>query len=194
MRSNKLKIINLYGAAGTGKSGIRGGLFFLMKSRHQSVEEVSEYAKYLVLADAKWQLTHEQSYIFSQQHHGLLLCERNGLEYAITDSPLHLCPFYSQINPQPEDYSTFEPLVDEAYSRYENINIFLSRDLSKPGAHFDETGRVHSRDDNPIIETKMRDYLARKGIPYLDAEVNSQTPWFILDTLLPQYFANKSSQ
>lgn len=194
MRSNKLKVINLFGAPGTGKSGVRGGLFFLMKARHLRVEEVSEYAKYLVLNDTKWQLTHEQSFIFSQQHHGLLICERNNFDYAVTDSPLHLCPFYGQRNPQPEDYPGFEPLVDEAYARYENINIFLTRNLSAKNTPFDSIGREHSREDNPIIEHEMRTYLKKKGISYFDAEVNLETPWYILDKLLPLYLKSKSSK
>lgn len=176
-RSSKLKVVNLYGAPGVGKSGARGGIFWLMKAHHLSVEEVSEYAKYLVLSGRRWQLKEEQVYLFSKQHHKQLIVERTGYEFAVTDSPLQLCQFYA-----PDGYyRNFGPLVDEAYDRFENINFFLSRDLNS--GEFEDRGREHSRAQAMEVEERMREYLARKHITCKDIPVNLQTPWKILDEL-----------
>ncbi len=182
MQARKLKVINLFGAPGRGKSSVRSGLFWLMKSHHMSVEEVSEYAKYLVLTGRTWQLTEEQLYLFSKQHHKQLIIERSGYEYAATDSPLQLCSFYA-----PDTYfRTFEALVDEAMAGFENINFFLTRDIESDAADaFEERGRNHDREASIRVEGEMREFLARKGIGYQDMTVDLLTPWRILEAIAP---------
>jgi hypothetical protein len=178
--SPKLKVINLFGAPGMGKSAVRSGVFWLMKSIHMSVEEVSEYAKYLVLSDRQWQLTEEQLYLFSKQLHKQHVVGRSGYEYAVTDSPIQLCPYYA-----PSTYfKTFGPLVDEAFDSFENINFFLSRDLSGP-AVFENRGRRHDRSGAIAEEARMKQFLADKGIPYTELPVDMFTPWRILETIAP---------
>ena len=66
---SKLKVINLFGAPGVGKSTIAAGLFYFMKTAGESVEHVTEYAKYLVLTDRVQQLEDEQLYLLAKQHH-----------------------------------------------------------------------------------------------------------------------------
>jgi len=43
-----MKVINLFGGPGCGKSTAAAGLFHLMKSNHMSVELVNEFAKEIV--------------------------------------------------------------------------------------------------------------------------------------------------
>lgn len=176
----KLKVINLFGAPGMGKSSVRSGVFWLMKSLHMSVEEVSEYAKYLVLTDRKWQLTEEQLYLFSKQLHKQHVVRRNGYEYAVTDSPIQLCPYYAPAT----YYKTFGPLVDEAFDSFENINFFLSRDLGA-SAVFEDRGRMHDRKAALQEETRMKQFLADKGIVCTELPVDMFTPWRILELLAP---------
>lgn len=177
----RLKVINLFGAPGVGKSAVRSGVFWLMKSHHMSVEEVSEYAKYLVLSGRTWQLKEEQVYLFSKQHHKQLIVQRTGYEYAVTDSPLQLCPFYA-----PEGYyETFPAFVDEVYERFENINFFLTRDMRGDGTAFEERGRVQDLEQALAVEHKMRAFLAAKNIAYTDVPVDLFTPWRVLEHLHP---------
>lgn len=179
--SRRLKVINLFGAPGVGKSAVRSGVFWLMKSHHLSVEEVSEYAKYLLLSGRKWQLTEEQVYLFAKQHHKQLVIERTGYEYAVTDSPLHLCPFYA-----PEGYlAAFPALVDEAYTRFENINFFLTRQLEDENCVFENRGRAHDRLASAEKEQELRAFLQQKNIVCQDMPVDLLTPWRILDHLHP---------
>lgn len=179
--AKKLTVINLFGAPGMGKSSVRSGIFWLMKAHHLSVEEVSEYAKYLVLSGRTWQLKEEQVYLFSKQHHKQLIIERTGYEFAVTDSPLQLCSFYA-----PETYyPSFLGLVDEAYDHFHNINFFVTRDLSADDALFEERGRTHDKLMALRVEYEMRDFLARKSIRYTDLTLDLSTPWHVLEALRP---------
>lgn len=178
-RDTKLKVVNLFGAPGIGKSGIRSGVFWLMKACHMSVEEVSEYAKYLVLTGRTWQLNEEQLYLFSKQLHKQNIVARNGYDFAVTDSPLQLSAFYA-----PKDYYTqFEPLVQEAFDRFENINFFLTRNLEEEP--FEERGRMHKREDCVRVEMEQREFLAKKGITCVDLPVDMLTIWHIVQHIAP---------
>ena len=179
-RPAKLKVINLFGAPGRGKSSVRSGLFWLMKSCHMSVEEVSEYAKYLVLTGRTWQLNEEQLYLFSKQLHKQNIINRNGYEFAATDSPLQLSAFYAP----PGYYNHFEHIVDEAYDRFDNINFFLTRDLDAGGS-FEDRGRMHDKEGSIRVENEMREFLAKKGISYTDLPVDMLTPWHIMEHVAP---------
>lgn len=170
-----LKVINLFGAPGTGKSATRSGLFWLMKVKGMSVEEVSEYAKYLVLAGRQWQLNCDQLYILAKQHHKLLILE-GQYQFAVTDSPLMLASYYSGSNtPQ-----RFHGMCMEYFQRFENINFFLTRDLTREDAEFEETGRNHNREDAIRIEQEQKEFLDKKGISWIDLEIDHAAPWEIL--------------
>lgn len=174
----KLKVINLFGPPGVGKSSVRSGVFWLMKSYGLSVEEVSEYAKYLVLRRCEWQLREEQLYLLAQQHHKQFIL-RGRYEYAVTDSPLALCDFYSP----PGKFASFSALINDLTDTFENINFYLTRDLVN--GHFEEEGRMHDRQAALRVDAQMRKYLAERRISYIEMPIDLLTPWRILDHLLP---------
>lgn len=177
----KLKVINLFGAPGRGKSSVRSGVFWLMKSHHLSVEEVSEYAKYLVLTERYWQLKEEQLYLFSKQHHKQLIIERAGYEFAVTDSPLQLCAFYA-----PQDYYYhFDGLVDEINEHFENINFFLTRDVEADPENFENRGRYHDLKASIEVEQRMLEFLSKKNIQFETVNVDIFTPWRIVEKVKP---------
>jgi hypothetical protein len=177
----KLQVINLFGAPGRGKSSVRSGVFWLMKSHHLSVEEVSEYAKYLVLTERHWQLKEEQLYLFSKQHHKQLIIERAGYEYAVTDSPLQLCAFYAPSG----YYSYFDKLVNEMDGHFENINFFLTRDVESEPENFENRGRYHDLRASIEVEKRMLDFLDKKNIRFEMVNVDIFTPWRILEKIRP---------
>lgn len=174
----KLKVINLFGPPGVGKSSVRSGVFWLMKSHGLSVEEVSEYAKYLVLRRCEWQLKEEQLYLLAQQHHKQLIL-RGRYEYAVTDSPLALCDFYAP----PGKLASFSALVDDLSNTFENINFYLTRDLAS--GEFEETGRIHSRAASLRLDAQMREYLAERNVRYVEMPIDLLTPWRIVEYLRP---------
>ena len=61
------KIINLYGAPGSGKSTIASGLFFHMKMAGLNVELASEYIKSKVFEENPYPFK-DQLYCFAKQH------------------------------------------------------------------------------------------------------------------------------
>jgi hypothetical protein len=149
-----------------------------MKGYHLSVEEVSEYAKYIVLTGRTWQFERDQLYLFAKQHHKQLILS-GQYEYAVTDSPLSLCAFYA-----PETYlSGFFPLVEQARDSFENINFYLTRDLASE--HFEDTGRVHNRQASIRVDAELREYLARHQIPFQEMPLDRLTPWRIVDAIKP---------
>ena len=173
-----LKMINLFGAPGVGKSATRSGVFWLMKTLHLSVEEVSEYAKYLVLTGRTWQLREEQLYLFAKQHHKQMIL-RGKYEYGVTDSPLALATFYSP----PSYLPGFFAMAKDAWDQFDNINFYLTRDLAND--HFEDTGRVHDREASLRVDGEMREYLARQGIGYQEMAIDLLTPWRIVNALVP---------
>lgn len=178
MSEPKLKVINLFGPPGVGKSSVRSGVFWLMKSYGLSVEEVSEYAKYLVLRRCEWQLREEQLYLLAQQHHKQLIL-RGQYEYAVTDSPLALCDFYAP----PGKFASFSALIADLTDTFENINFYLTRDIEH--GPFENSGRVHDRKAALEIDARMRQYLADRGISYIEMPIDLLTPWRILDHIKP---------
>ena len=179
-RIPKLVVVNLFGAPGRGKSTVRAGMFWLMKTLGMSVEEISEYAKYLTLKNSLWQLKEEQLHVFSHQHHHQLLVERNGYRFAITDSPLHLSAFYGSEH----NYPGLQTLIDQAYARFDNRNFFLTR--AQASNAFETKGRAHDQAASEALEPKMRRYLRERNLPFQEMAIDHLTPWRLLRAVAPE--------
>lgn len=116
-----MRVINLYGGPGTGKSTTAAGLFFMLKQRGMKAELVTEYAKDLTYErrDLSNQLA-----IFSEQERRMHRLKGSGVEYVVTDSPLLLSRVYAKgIYCGPE----FEGLVQYLSDTYNNYNVLLER-------------------------------------------------------------------
>jgi hypothetical protein len=174
----RLKVINLFGPPGVGKSATRGGVFWLMKSHHQSIEEVTEFAKYLVLTNQGWRLRDEQVFCLAEQTHRQLIL-RGQYEYAITDSPLILQPFYANAAQRP----ALLELALQSHHEFDNTNFYLSRNFTD--AAFETNGRRHSQSEAERIDGECREYLQALSIPVQDVAVDALAPWHIVDALLP---------
>lgn len=89
-------VINLYGAAGTGKSTTAAGLFHLIRHyTNTNCELVTEFATDLCFEQAKPMLQ-DQIYLVGNQYHRLWRLRQLGVEVAITDSPLGIALIYAQ--------------------------------------------------------------------------------------------------
>lgn len=143
-----MKVINLWGSPGSGKSTAAAGLFYKMKMSNYNVELISEFAK-----DVTWEghsnLFLDQLYIFSQQNRKLERL-RGQVDYAINDSPLLM-----QLAYKPEDYyERFGDLVKEVWDSYDNINFLLQR--THP---YRQAGRWHNESQAAEVEREIRDVL-----------------------------------
>lgn len=174
-RKGPLKVINLFGAPGVGKSGTRAGVFWLMKTKQMSVEEVSEYAKFLVLSGRRWQLERDQLSVLANQHHKMLILDQ-VYDFAVTDSPLMLASFYAP----PGTPKSFGAVCEEYAAQYANVNFFLTRDLSRD---FESEGRVHGREDSIRIEGEQKEFLASRGCDWFDLPIDDVAPWALLERL-----------
>lgn len=152
-----MKVINLYGQPSAGKSTTAAGLFHKMKLQGINCELVTEYAKDMVWREMPSKAFTDQLYITAKQHHRLFRL-KDKVDYAITDSPLLLGLAYADQNYFP----SFEPLVKEIYSSFDNINIFLQR--TKP---YNPIGRNQTEQEADAISATILDILGRNKIPFM---------------------------
>lgn len=179
----KLKIINLFGAAGIGKSSVRSGVYWLMNSLGYSIQEVDEYAKYLELTNQRDILRNQQSIVLAHQHNKQVIL-KGKYEFAVTDSPLHLCGYYAsrgyvglQENPP---MPHFNEVIMHSYQEFENINFYLTRDLSK---NFQEAGRSQKVEDSLRDQALIKEYLLSQGLSFFEIEVSLLSPFQIYNKI-----------
>lgn len=160
-----MKVINLYGAPGAGKSTTASGLFYEMKKHWVEAEYIQEYAKELVWAGSSHMLS-QQNYIFAEQEHRLDRL-RSKVQVAISDSPLLLSSFYAPITyPQ-----SFHQSVFDFFHSYDNINIFVKR-----SHEYSERGRVQNAAESDIIASRMQEFLQNNNIPFVVITASDASP------------------
>lgn len=163
-----MKVINIFGGPGAGKSTTAAGLFFEMKKQQLEVELVTEYAK-----DMTWEkranVLSDQLYILAKQNRRLVRLD-GQVDWVITDSPLLLGLVYQK----PEYYRMFEPFVMEVFNSYDNHSFLLSRDFEYQAA-----GRNQTAEQAIGVDQDIKELLNRKQVSYQqvtnDPEVNRIT-------------------
>ena len=120
-----MKIISIFGGPGVGKTTTAEELSAKLKRKHISCEYVSEFAKGLTFDKSFGQLEN-QIYVFGNQHHWLLRASAHKPDYIITDAPLFNSIVYSG---KGEDHKHFHNHVMHEFNRYENINIYIDREI-----------------------------------------------------------------
>lgn len=154
-----MKVINLFGGPGAGKSTFAAELFVALKKQQKDVELVTEYAKDMVW-EGRDNILADQLYILAKQNRKLSRLLDKGVEYAISDSPLPLGIIY--------DKSTLKHLPKltlEVFKSYTNLNFFLGRREEVP---YRECGRVQKTLEEAVaVDFKIRDFLEETGIQYV---------------------------
>ena len=160
-----MKVINLFGGPGSGKSTTAAGLFYKMKMDGINVELVTEYAKELAYDGTLELMLDRQEVIFAEQNQRLHRL-RDKVDFAIIDSPLLLSHIYPEMNQQQRGVNgwpaleAFQQLVLAVIDTYDNKNIFLNR-----AADFQEYGREHSLDESREIDQAIKATLMRHNLP-----------------------------
>jgi tRNA uridine 5-carbamoylmethylation protein Kti12 len=157
-----MKVINLFGSPGTGKSTTAAGLFFLMKTAGLSVELISEYAKQMVW-DERSRMFQDQIYLTAKQNHKQDML-RGKVDYCITDSPLLLGLHYAA----PDYYPSYRVLLKEIWNSYENINFFLTR--VKP---YVAVGRNQNEEESNRISLGIVDMLNHYRVDLVKLDITS---------------------
>lgn len=176
-----MKVINLFGGPGSGKSTTAAGLFYHMKLRGQSVDLVTEYAKELVWEGRLEDMLDKQEDIFVEQQRRIRRL-RDNVDYAIVDSPLLLSYVYPKMNqvqkgvndwPAIEEFLNFVVAVNNTYN---NTNIFLNRP-----SKFEENGRDHDLEQSEAIDNAIKGALHELNEPFFTLPTNNMTVEMLLD-------------
>jgi nicotinamide riboside kinase len=146
------KIINFFGAPGTGKSTLAADLFSTMKKAKESVELITEYAKDLTWSKRKEELKN-QVYVFGKQLNRIMNVY-GQVEFIVTDSPILLSKIYHTTMFFPNS-EFFPGVVDDVFNKFYNINFLVTSDYT----FYDPNGRnqspVESKKIGEIIEQTL---------------------------------------
>jgi nicotinamide riboside kinase len=137
-----MKVINLFGGPGVGKSSIASDIFRILKSKHCNCEKVDEFAKGLVW-DNNLKALKNQIYIFGNQHY-LIDRLRDQVDVVITDGALFTSIIYATVyrSISEEDDLAFRNLVYNEFKKFNNINFYIERETvyQSVGRYQDERG------------------------------------------------------
>ena len=147
-----MRVINLFGGPGTGKSTTAAALFALMKREGYNVELVTEFAKDLVWTERNKELN-DEVYIFGKMYHKLWRL-RDKVDYVIIDSPLPTCLYYDN-----ERIDHFKDFVLSAFHTFKNINFLLKRKFK-----YQCEGRVQTEEEADMVDKDIRSMLERDNI------------------------------
>lgn len=140
-----MKVINLFGGPGVGKSTVAADLFAMMKREGHNVELVNEYAKE-VTWEGHFSYLDDEFYILAHQNRRLVRL-KDKVDFVITDSPILLGLAYTPSNYYPQYFSKF---IHEVWNSYDNINIVLQREFKK----YIEAGR-NQKYEEALVKDKM---------------------------------------
>lgn len=169
--------INLFGGPGLGKSTTAAGLFYRMKTDNYKVEFIPEYAKELTYGNDYTKLA-DQLHILGEQHHRLF--RLNGkVDYVIHDSPFVMGVVYLQEDPHlPKEL--YEKLMVTMFKSYNNINIFLNRNLDK---EYQAYGRSQTFEQAIEKDFEIKAMLDKSNIPYYEIKSHENTIENILELI-----------
>lgn len=153
-----MKLINLYGGPGTGKSTTSAIIFAKLKQLGYNAELVPEFAK-----DLTWHNRHatlqDQLYILGKQHHRIFML-KDQVEYIVTDSPLMLSVYYNHLT-RANMPKSFDQLVYDLWDSYDSIDVFLER-----SKEYNPSGRNQTEDEAHKIDRELRELLEHEAIPF----------------------------
>ena len=155
-----MKVINLFGGPGVGKSTIGQEVFVQLKKKHCNCEWVGEFAKDLVW-DESFKSLENQIYIFGVQNHRLSRL-KSKIDVAITDAPFINGIIYSKVyNPLDSSNKFFHQLIHNEYLKYHNINVFIERETT-----YQKIGRYQDEANAKLVDAQIIKTLEEFVIPF----------------------------
>lgn len=170
-----MKLINLYGGPGTGKSTTAAQIFAELKKRQFNAELVTEFAKDLTWHERQKTLT-DQFYIAGKQHHKIFMLQ-DQVDYIVTDSPILLGLYYNQLSPNPMPQS-FNTLLLDLWAKYDSIDILLKR--SKP---YNPKGRNQTEEEAREIDEALERLLYDNCITHVNYGTNPEDIELIVELI-----------
>ena len=162
----KTIVVNLLGAAGSGKSTIAGEVFVKLKKLGIPSENIQEYAKSVVY-EGNYKRLNDQLFIYANQYHSMLVA-KDSARVLVLDSPLMLSLFYNKHfaqNSVPED--VFKQLIMDGYSKFDNMNYFINRKHE-----YKQEGRYQTEEQAKVQERQLRDMLYGMDVDIKELDSN----------------------
>lgn len=177
------KIINLFCGPGGGKSSIASGLLYELKKKHITCDAPYEFPK-LLAWDENYSAIKDQLYVIANQHRGIVK-SWGKVDYIIMDSPILLSLtyrlFYDNLEYPSYLYGeSFDKMILNIHSNYDNINIFLERNI---GIH-NEKERFHNLEKSIELDHVIKKTLNLNNITYNSIKVNEHSVDNILKLIL----------
>jgi nicotinamide riboside kinase len=152
-----MKVINLFGGPGVGKTSIMSDIVGILKRKHCNCVGVEEFAKHLVW-DGNMKALANQIYIFGNQHY-LIDRLKDKVDIVVTDGALFTSIIYGKIyrTISEEDDIAFRNLVYHEFKKYNNINFLIERETvyQQSGRYQDERG---AREIDKLIVNCLEEY------------------------------------
>ena len=149
------KIINLFGAPGSGKSTVASGLFYELKLKGYNCEMASEWVKAKVFEGTPYPFK-DQFYASAKQNKKIN--EMIGkVDYVITDAPLLMGLIYSENEPD-----IFNKLLVQYHNRYDNVNFLLDRSHK-----YHKEGRFQTEEQSDELAILIKEKLEENNIDYI---------------------------
>lgn len=151
-------VINLIGAAGSGKSVIANEVFAKVKRMGISCENIQEYAKGVVYEE-NYKRLKDQLFIFANQLHSMKMAQHSA-QVLVVDSPLVLSLYYNKAFGGEEiPDELFEKLIMESYKKFDNLNYFIIRDHE-----YKQEGRYQKEEEARRQEGEIKALVEKLGI------------------------------
>jgi nicotinamide riboside kinase len=164
-------VVNLFGGPGCGKSTTAADVFANLKKQDFNCELVTEYTKDCVWSGGK-KVFNDQIYLLGKQHFRMFRL-KGEVDIVVTDAPLLLSMVYNKIY---AGYEHLDPLVLEAFNRFDNLNYVLVRSKK-----YNPLGRHQSEPEAIQLDHYTLEMLKDNGIPYKRIPYNQATGLIIED-------------
>lgn len=157
-----MKVINLFGGPGSGKSTSAALIFAHLKQQEKRVELVTEFAKQLTY-DKRFNALKRQAYVFAKQLYKLESLY-GEVDLVVTDSPIILSSVYA-----PKDYpKSFHQYAKDIFDSFDNTNILLLRPKL-----YQQYGRNESLKKAKKIDYKIKRLLQDNNYNYHTFRANN---------------------
>lgn len=178
-----MKVINLFGPPGAGKSTIMLGLTYELKTMGLSAENTPEFIKEMIYEESKIDVFGGQNFILGQQNRRLSRLIKST-DFVITDCPLALIASYT-----PADYvEGFETFALNLAKTYDNVNYFLNRN---PEYEFEKENRYHDEAASDAKGLEIKNYLNTNNIQFKELTSGDNILSTIIDDLIEQNVITK---
>ena len=162
MHLYRTKVINIIGGPGCDKSLFSSSIVLKLHLMGKTVEMVPEIAKIHV-----WQrdfASLRNQYALALEQFQMLEVLNGQVQYLVTEGSLPQMLYYNQTYADNIcDVGKTHAQILAWYRQFDNINIFVQRDLDKK---YIRSGRLQDETQARAIDSQMRTLLANDGIRY----------------------------